>query len=137
MDPKRKLKGIADLYAVEDARKSHNAGITAVTPVTTDTGVTPDTPVPLVKSTENTSKTIDPDPNTSQIAHYNYENSATETVGTPVTPVPTVPHKDQMHSRGTGVTPLSSVINDAAPKRDFARVANSIVREAIPSGVFT
>jgi hypothetical protein len=43
---------------------------------------------------------------------------------TPVTPVTDVPP----------VTPVREV---AAPARDFARVANSVVRDAVPSGVFT
>ncbi|MGB8508431.1 MAG: hypothetical protein WCD76_08495 [Pyrinomonadaceae bacterium] len=42
----------------------------------------------------------------------------------PMTPVTSV----------TGVTPVPQ---DAAPKRDFARVANSVVRDAIPAGLFT
>src|SRR5215203_1686318 len=43
---------------------------------------------------------------------------------TPVTPVTDVP----------SVTPVKEV---AAPPRDFARVANSVVRDAVPAGVFT
>ena len=43
---------------------------------------------------------------------------------TDVTPVPPV-------------TPVTQVREDAAPKRDFTRSANSIVRDAIPAGVFT
>ena len=43
---------------------------------------------------------------------------------TPVTPV-------------TVVTPVTAVREDAAPKRDFTRVANSVVRDAIPAGIFT
>jgi hypothetical protein len=43
---------------------------------------------------------------------------------TPVTPV-------------TLVTPVTAVKEDAAPKRDFTRVANSVVRDAIPAGIFT
>jgi hypothetical protein len=43
---------------------------------------------------------------------------------TPVTPV-------------TGVTPVTPVREDAAPRRDFTRVANSVVRDVIPAGVFT
>jgi hypothetical protein len=43
---------------------------------------------------------------------------------TPVTPV-------------TVVTPVTPVKEDAAPKRDFTRVANSVVRDAIPAGIFT
>jgi hypothetical protein len=46
---------------------------------------------------------------------------------TPVTPVTDV----------TPVTPVTRVREDAAPKRDFTRTANSIVREAVPAGVFT
>jgi hypothetical protein len=43
---------------------------------------------------------------------------------TPVTPV-------------TVVTPVTRVTGDAAPKRDFTRVANSVVRDAVPAGVFS
>jgi hypothetical protein len=43
---------------------------------------------------------------------------------TPVTPVTDVPY----------VTPVREVV---APSRDFARVANSVVRDAVPAGVFT
>jgi hypothetical protein len=59
-----------------------------------------------------------------------------ETSPTPVTPVTPV----------TVVTPVTDVNpvktaphlgGDAAPKRDFARVANSVVRDAIPAGLFT
>lgn len=52
---------------------------------------------------------------------------------TPVTPVTVV----------TPVTPVTPVeqkshpTSDAAPKRDFTRVANSVVRDAIPAGLFT
>lgn len=46
---------------------------------------------------------------------------ATPSLATPVTPV-------------TSVTPVHK---NAAPKRDFARVANSVVRDAIPAGLFT
>ncbi|HWT03027.1 MAG TPA: hypothetical protein VN256_22440 [Pyrinomonadaceae bacterium] len=43
---------------------------------------------------------------------------------TPVTPVTPVPP----------VTPVKEVV---APARDFARVANSVVRDAVPAGIFT
>jgi hypothetical protein len=46
---------------------------------------------------------------------------------TPVTPVTGV----------TPVTPVTPVKEEAAPRRDFTRVANSIVRDAIPAGIFT
>lgn len=56
-----------------------------------------------------------------------------DTPVTPVTPVTDV----------TPVTPvpatnsISNVAGDVAPKRDFTRVANSVVRDAIPAGLFT
>jgi len=37
----------------------------------------------------------------------------------------------------TPVAPVTSASQDAAPKRDFTRVANSIVRDAVPAGLFT
>jgi hypothetical protein len=43
---------------------------------------------------------------------------------TPVTPV-------------TDVPPVIRVQQNAAPSRDFTRVANSVVRDAIPAGIFT
>jgi hypothetical protein len=46
---------------------------------------------------------------------------------TPVTPVTPV----------TDVTPVMRVKHEAAPSRDFTRVANSVVRDAIPAGIFT
>jgi hypothetical protein len=49
---------------------------------------------------------------------------------TPVTPVTSV-------TGVTPVTPVTPVTEDAAPKRDFTRTANSIVRDAIPAGVFS
>lgn len=49
---------------------------------------------------------------------------------TPVTPVTDV-------TPVTPVTPVTRVKEDVAPKRDFTRTANSIVREAVPAGVFT
>lgn len=47
-----------------------------------------------------------------------------EASSTPVTPV-------------TVVTSVTPVTGDAAPKRDFTRTANSIVRDAIPAGLFS
>ena len=35
------------------------------------------------------------------------------------------------------LTPVTGVNQEAAPKKDFTRAANSIVRDAIPAGVFT
>lgn len=49
---------------------------------------------------------------------------------TPVTPVTTV-------TPVTAVTSVTPVKEDAAPKRDFTRMANSVVRDAIPAGIFT
>jgi hypothetical protein len=37
----------------------------------------------------------------------------------------------------TTVTRVTPVTVDAAPKRDFTRVANSVIRDAVPAGVFT
>ena len=57
----------------------------------------------------------------------NPEEAKNPTPVTPVTPVTDV-------TIVTGVTPVTG---DAAPKRDFTRVANSVVRDAIPAGLFT
>ena len=51
---------------------------------------------------------------------------------TPVTPVTPVTEVKTIQT-----TPVTGVNPDAAPKRDFTRAANSIVRDAIPAGVFT
>jgi hypothetical protein len=53
--------------------------------------------------------------------------SEAEPIYSPATPVTPV----------TVVTPVTPVMEDAAPKRDFARVANSVVRDAVPAGIFT
>jgi hypothetical protein len=52
------------------------------------------------------------------------EGSEPTSEPTPLTPV-------------TQVTPVTPASQEAAPKRDFTRVANSIVRDAVPSGLFT
>src|SRR4028119_71905 len=49
---------------------------------------------------------------------------------TPITPVTEV-------TPVTPVTPVPHITDDVAPKRDFTRVANSVVRDAIPAGLFT
>lgn len=55
------------------------------------------------------------------------EQEEPSTPVTPVTPVTSV----------TSVPPVTSVREEVAPRRDFTRVANSIVRDAIPAGIFT
>jgi hypothetical protein len=55
---------------------------------------------------------------------FEQSTSPLPTPVTPVTPVTDVPR----------VTPVTG---DAAPRRDFTRVANSVVRDAIPAGIFT
>jgi len=52
---------------------------------------------------------------------------------TPVTPVTEVTPVTSV----TPVTPVTRVRDDVAPRRDFTRTANSIVRDAVPAGVFT
>ncbi len=47
------------------------------------------------------------------------------------------PAEETRLTRVTPVTRTTRVSRDAAPARDFTRTANSIVREAVPSGVFT
>jgi hypothetical protein len=58
---------------------------------------------------------------------------------TPLTPV--TPLTSETGVRGVTdikrLTPVTGVNPDAAPKRDFTRAANSIVRDAIPAGIFT
>ena len=49
---------------------------------------------------------------------------------TPVTGVRGASNKKEL-------TPVTGVSQEAAPKKDFTRAANSIVRDAIPAGVFT
>jgi hypothetical protein len=57
----------------------------------------------------------------SQVSEQPPQVSSSVTPVTPVTPV-------------TEVTPVK---DEAAPRRDFTRVANSIVRDAVPAGTFT
>jgi hypothetical protein len=56
---------------------------------------------------------------------------STLTPVTPDTPVTGVKRKEKR------LTPVTGVNQEAAPTRDFTRAANSIVRDAIPAGVFT
>lgn len=56
------------------------------------------------------------------------ERSQAETSTTPTTPTTTPT---------TGTTPSTTPTTPVAPTRDFTRVPNSIVREAIPAGYFT
>jgi hypothetical protein len=65
--------------------------------------------------------------------------TASTNISAPLTPV--TPLTAETAVRGVtdkkGLTPVTGVNPDAAPKRDFTRAANSIVRDAIPAGVFT
>jgi hypothetical protein len=57
---------------------------------------------------------------------------------TPLTPVTSVtPETGVREVAGKKLTPVTGVNPDAAHKKDFTRAANSIVRDAIPAGVFT
>jgi hypothetical protein len=60
-------------------------------------------------------------------------NSASTDSTAPLTPVTEVRGVTDIKT----LTPVTGVNLDAAPKRDFTRAANSIVRDAIPAGVFT
>jgi hypothetical protein len=51
----------------------------------------------------------------------------------PLTPVTGV----RGGTSGKKLTPVTGVNQEAAPRKDFTRAANSIVRDAIPAGVFT
>jgi hypothetical protein len=56
---------------------------------------------------------------------------------TPLTPLtPDIPVTG-VKRKEKGLTSVTGVNQDAAPTRDFTRAANSIVRDAIPAGVFT
>jgi hypothetical protein len=57
------------------------------------------------------------------------------TASTPSTPS-TAPTDSSPSRRSTPSTPSSHVQPTVAPERDFTRVANSIVRQAVPSGLF-
>ena len=67
------------------------------------------------------------------------DQQASQSTATPVTPVTPVTGVEtgEIPSNSTPVTPVTGVPIDAAPKRDFTRAANSIVRDAIPAGIFT
>jgi hypothetical protein len=56
---------------------------------------------------------------------------------TPVTPVTPDTPVIGIKRKEKRLTPVTGVNQDAAPTRDFTRAANSIVRDAIPAGVFT
>jgi hypothetical protein len=56
---------------------------------------------------------------------------------TPLTPVTTDTPVTGVKYGGKKLTPVTGVAPNAAPTRDFTRSANSIVRDAIPAGVFT
>jgi hypothetical protein len=57
---------------------------------------------------------------------------------TPDTPVTGVtPDTPVTRVKNLSKTPVTGVNQEVAPKRDFTRAANSIVRDAIPAGVFT
>jgi hypothetical protein len=56
---------------------------------------------------------------------------------TPVTSVTPLTSVTGVKRKEKGLTPVTGVSQDAAPTRDFTRAANSIVRDAIPAGVFT
>jgi hypothetical protein len=58
-----------------------------------------------------------------------------KTLPTPLTPL--TPHTPVTGVKKGRTTPVTGVKPDAAPQRDFTRAANSIVRDAIPAGVFT
>jgi hypothetical protein len=91
-----------------------------VTPLTPVTGVRDDPQNERLTSDE-TASAIAPTPLTPV------------TAVTPVTPdtgVRAVKDKKKM-------VPVTGINPDAAPKKDFTRAANSIVRDAIPAGVFT
>jgi hypothetical protein len=76
-----------------------------------------------------------------------------KTLGLTVPTALRLPHDDLIKPEDTSVTPVTPVTavtpvtpvelttthlpSDAAPKRDFTRVANSVVRDAIPAGLFT
>lgn len=61
------------------------------------------------------------------------------TLPTPLTPVTCVTSDTGVREdkRMKKLTPVTGVKPDAAPKKDFTRAANSIVRDAIPAGIFT
>jgi hypothetical protein len=57
---------------------------------------------------------------------------------TPLTPVTGVTPETRVRGvTGKKLAPITEVGPEAAPKKDFTRAANSIVRDAIPAGVFT
>jgi hypothetical protein len=58
------------------------------------------------------------------------------TLLTPVTPLTSDTEVRGVTERKK-LTPATGVNQEAAPKKDFTRAANSIVRDAIPAGVFT
>jgi hypothetical protein len=98
---------------VESEEKAEGAEITSLTPVT---GVKEEIIV------ENTTR-----------------NNAFSAITTPLTPVTSVTPETRVREvkNEKRLTPVTGVNLDAAPKKDFTRAANSIVRDAIPAGIFT
>jgi hypothetical protein len=64
------------------------------------------------------------------------DNAVSSAPTTPLTPV-TSETRVRGVKKETKLTPVTGVNPDAAPKKDFTRAANSIVRDAIPAGIFT
>ena len=91
----------------EDSVKLETVEITPLTPVT---GVRDEIPTAEPPGNTNSNKNMTP--------------------LTPVSGVRGVTNRKKL-------TPVTGVNQEAAPKKDFTRAANSIVRDAIPAGVFT
>lgn len=90
------------------------------------TEITPLTPVTGVEST----------PSIEETSGKNIVSSESATPLTPVTSLTPETGVREVTGRKK-LTPVTGVNPDAAPKRDFTRAANSIVRDVIPTGVFT
>ena len=97
--------------------EDENAEVTKTTPLTPVTGV-------------RNESTIEEPPS---------RDIASTDNATPLTPVTSLTSETGVRevTDKKKLTPVTGVNPDAAPKKDFTRAANSIVRDAIPAGVFT
>ena len=90
------------------------------------TEITPLTPVTGVRA----------EPTIEELLNKDIIPAVSTTPFTPVTPLTPKTGVRGVTDKNK-LTPVTGVNPDAAPKRDFTRAANSIVRDAIPAGIFT
>lgn len=108
-------EALARQQQIESEEKAETPELTPMTPVTGVIGVIDKTVVEELAPSRN---------------------DASSPINTPLTPVTPETQVREVKNESK-LTPVTGVNPDAAPKKDFTRAANSIVRDAIPAGVFT